>query len=59
MKESDDQTGEKGTAVLAFGGNALLPDPFHPQEQEVRAVGLAKAVLFMLARRRRTPGGGG
>lgn len=33
------------TVVLAFGGNALLPDPFHPEEQEARARGLARAVL--------------
>ncbi len=35
-------------AVLAFGGNALLPDPFHPEEQEERAAELASAVLLLL-----------
>ena len=39
--------------VLAFGGNALLPDPFHPEEQEGRARELAQAVLLLL---RRSPG---
>ena len=35
--------------VVAFGGNALLPDPFHPSEQEVRARELAGALsLFDL-----------
>ena len=38
-----------GPAVLAFGGNALLPDPFHPEEQEERARGLARCVLALLA----------
>jgi len=37
-----------GPVVLAFGGNALLPDPFHPEEQEVRARELARAVLLLL-----------
>ncbi len=36
--------------VLAFGGNALLPDPFHPEEQEERARELAQAVLLLLER---------
>lgn len=40
----------RGIAVLAFGGNALLPDPFHPEEQEARAVELAGAVRLLLAR---------
>jgi carbamate kinase len=39
-----------GPVVLAFGGNALLPDPFHPEEQEERARELAQAVLLLLAR---------
>lgn len=32
--------------VIAFGGNALLPDPFHPEEQEERAADLARALLL-------------
>jgi len=40
----------RGPAVLAFGGNALLPDPFQPEEQEERARELARAVLFLLQR---------
>jgi carbamate kinase len=36
--------------VLAFGGNALLPDPFHPEGQEARARELAQAVLLLLDR---------
>ncbi len=39
-----------GPAVLAFGGNALLPDPFRPEEQEQRADQLAQAVLMLLQR---------
>ena len=39
-----------GPTVLAFGGNALLPDPFHPEEQERRANELATAVLRLLQR---------
>ena len=39
-----------GAAVLAFGGNALLPDPFHPEEQGPRAEELATAVLRLLQR---------
>jgi carbamate kinase len=35
--------------VLAFGGNALLPDPFHPEEQADRAAELARAVHLLLA----------
>lgn len=37
-----------GPAVLAFGGNALLPDPFHPEEQEERARELSRVVLQLL-----------
>ena len=37
-----------GPAVLAFGGNALLPDPFRPEEQEAHARELARAVLLLL-----------
>ena len=37
-----------GPVVLAFGGNALLPEPFHPEEQEARARELARAVLLLL-----------
>lgn len=37
-----------GPAVLAFGGNALLPDPFHPEEQEGRARELSRVVLQLL-----------
>lgn len=37
-----------GPVVLAFGGNALLPDPFQPQGQEARARELARAVLMLL-----------
>ena len=33
--------------VLAFGGNALLPDPFHPEEQKERADELARALLLL------------
>jgi carbamate kinase len=40
----------RGPAVLAFGGNALLPDPFHPEDQEERARDLARAVLLLLER---------
>ncbi|MCZ6597962.1 MAG: carbamate kinase [Planctomycetota bacterium] len=40
------------TTILAFGGNALLPDPFHPEGQEERARDLASAVLLLLARSR-------
>jgi carbamate kinase len=39
-----------GPAVLAFGGNALLPDPFRPEGQEERADELARAVLLLLER---------
>ncbi|MAB78136.1 MAG: carbamate kinase [Planctomycetes bacterium] len=39
-----------GPAVLAFGGNALLPDPFRPEQQEERARELARAVLLLLRR---------
>lgn len=38
----------RGPTVLAFGGNALLPDPFHPEEQEARAAELARALLLLL-----------
>ena len=38
---------EGGPAVLAFGGNALLPDPFHPEDQEERARLLARAVMLL------------
>jgi carbamate kinase len=37
-----------GPAVLAFGGNALLPDPFHPEDSEERARDLARSVLLFL-----------
>lgn len=40
-------------AVVAFGGNALLPDPFQPQEQEARARELARVVAHLS---RRSPG---
>ncbi len=33
--------------VLAFGGNTLLPDPFHPEEQEERAAQLAHALALL------------
>ena len=36
--------------VLAFGGNALLPDPFHPEQQEARASELARAAALVLER---------
>ncbi len=36
--------------VLAFGGNALLPDPFHPEQQEEHARELAEAVLLLQRR---------
>jgi carbamate kinase len=36
--------------VLAFGGNALLPDAFHPEEQEPRAHELARIVRVLLDR---------
>ncbi len=39
-----------GITVLAFGGNALLPDPFHPEQQEARAAELAGAVRLLLGR---------
>ena len=42
--------------VLAFGGNALLPDPFQPGEQEARARELARSVLLL---GERSPGRGG
>jgi len=38
----------RGPAVLAFGGNALLPDPFRPEDQEERARELARAVLLLM-----------
>ena len=38
------------SVVLAFGGNALLPDPFHPEEQEERAKELAAAVRVLSER---------
>jgi len=40
----------EGVCVLAFGGNALLPDPFHPEQQEARAAELAGAVRLLLER---------
>ncbi len=43
-------TSRSGLAVLAFGGNALLPDPFHPEQQESRADDLARAVMLLLGR---------
>ena len=42
----------RGPAVLAFGGNALLPDPFHPEGSEQRARDLARSVLLFLDRSR-------
>jgi carbamate kinase len=36
--------------VLAFGGNALLPDPFHPEDQKARADALALALLLLIER---------
>lgn len=36
--------------VIAFGGNALLPDPFQPEEQEERAAGLAEALALLAPR---------
>ena len=33
---------DPGPVVLAFGGNALLPDPLHPEEQKERAAALAE-----------------
>lgn len=33
-----------GPTVVAFGGNALLPDPFQPEDQEPRAAELANAL---------------
>lgn len=47
---SSPDAGAPGPAVLAFGGNALLPDPFHPEGQEERARELALAVLLLLER---------
>lgn len=45
---------EEGTGgrpvVLAFGGNALLPDPFHPEEQKPRAAALAQALVLLIPR---------
>jgi carbamate kinase len=38
----------QGPAVLAFGGNALLPDPFNPEGQEERARDLARSVMLLL-----------
>lgn len=40
----------EGVCVLAFGGNALLPDPFRPEQQEARAAELAVAVRLLLER---------
>jgi carbamate kinase len=40
----------RGPFVLAFGGNALLPDPFQPEGQERRAAELARSVRLLLAR---------
>ena len=34
--------------VLAFGGNALLPDPDSPREEEVRAKAFAWALLLVM-----------
>ncbi len=39
-----------GPTVLAFGGNALLPDPFQPEEQERHARELARVVAHLLER---------
>ena len=39
-----------GPIVLAFGGNALLPDPFRPEDQDERAQELAAAVLLLYQR---------
>jgi len=41
---------QHGPVVLAFGGNALLPDPFQPEMQEERARALARAVLLLIGR---------
>ncbi len=41
---------KRGPAVLAFGGNALLPDPFHPEGAEERARELARIVVLFLQR---------
>lgn len=38
---------DRRPVVLAFGGNALLPDPFRPEEQEERAAGLARALTLL------------
>ena len=48
LSEGSPGSRSAGPAVLAFGGNALLPDPFRPEEQEGRARELARAVLLLL-----------
>ena len=50
MAESEPGDRAEGPVVLAFGGNALLPDPFHPEDQEERADELARVVLLLLER---------
>jgi carbamate kinase len=40
----------RAPVVLAFGGNALLPDPFRPEGQEGRAAELARAAALLLER---------
>ncbi len=37
-----------GAPVVAFGGNALLPDPDKPEEAEQHATAFAEAVRFLL-----------
>lgn len=39
---------DPGPVVLAFGGNALLPDPLHPEEQKERAAALAEALSLLV-----------
>lgn len=34
--------------VLAVGGNALLPDPDNPDEQDVRAEAFARALMQVM-----------
>ncbi len=40
-----------GPVVLAFGGNALLPDPKDPAAQEEKAEGFAQALKLLLPKR--------
>lgn len=40
-----------GPTVLAFGGNALLPDPLNPEAQEKMALGFSRALKLLLPKK--------